>query len=327
MVEGGTDREKPPVWYQGARLVAFVAWFNSACFIIQINQILASPLYLWDKGWYYAWIARCKQQFGMLCVTLCQWFAPTVVVMSGDETTAHQIKIGAYDQIETHFDERMILVANHQIYADWLFMWWAAYTSRMHGAIYIILKASLKWIPIIGTGMQLFGFIFMKRNWEQDRPALEHRLRQLQRDKDWPVWLLIYPEGTNLSPTTIEKAKSYARKVKGPELNRVLLPRSTGLYYCVKNLKQTVDYLYDCTIAYEPIGDTIYAAKKYTLRSMFFENKPPKRVHVSTVPSFSRLLDANHLRCTGADMLQRTSQKMKQNSSSGSMTDLWRRIR
>lgn len=269
-----------PLWYQFTRLVAFVTYFNSACLIIQLNQIIGLPMYLYNKVWFYAWIARTKQQFGMTCVTICQWFSPTTVVVSGDETTAHQIKMGAYGRVETGFDERIILISNHQIYADWLFIWWAAYTSRMHGALYIVLKKSLKWIPVIGTGMQAFGFIFMARNWEHDRPALEHRLKQLEQDKDWPMWLLVYPEGTNLSPTTVGKSKAYAKKVEGPDLQRCLLPRSTGLRYCVANLKQTVNYVYDCTIAYEPIGSTIYAAQKYTLRSMFFEGKPPKKVHV-----------------------------------------------
>ncbi|CCG84891.2 protein of unknown function [Taphrina deformans PYCC 5710] len=270
----------PPIFYQFARLVLFVCYFNCVCCIIQINQLIGLPLYYYSKAWYYAWIARTKQQFGMVCVTITQWFAPTTVVVSGDDSTARLLKSGAYGRIETGFDERMVLISNHQIYADWLFMWWAAYTSRMHGAFYIILKDSLKWIPIIGTAMQLFGFIFMARNWEKDKPAMERRLTQLRTDKDWPMWLLLYPEGTNLSPTTIEKARAYAKKTDGPLLQRTLLPRSTGLRFCLDNLKETVDYLYDCTIAYEPIGETIFAAQKYTLRSLFLEGKPPKRVHM-----------------------------------------------
>ena len=271
---------KNSVLYQLTRLIAFVTYFNGVCCAIQMNQIMGLPLLLYKKAWFYAWIARTKQQFGMVCVTITQWFAPTTVVVSGDASCAHQINKGKYGQLETAFDERMILISNHQIYADWLFIWWAAYTSRMHGAIYIILKDSLKWVPVIGPAMQLFGFIFMARNWEKDRPALEHRLKQLEKDAEWPMWLLIYPEGTNLSPTTIEKARAYAKRTNAPELQRCLLPKATGLRYCVENLKQTVDCIYDCTIAYEPIGTTIFAAQKYTLRSMFFEGKPPKKVHM-----------------------------------------------
>lgn len=274
-----TATSRSPTWYKLARLLAFVCYFNAAICIIQINQWLGLPLYLYDKSWFYAWIARTKQQFGMVCVTIVQWFAPTRVIMTGDQSVAHQIKEGAYGRVETGFDERLILISNHQIYADWLFIWWAAYTSQMHGSIYIVLKDSLKWVPIIGPAMQLFGFIFMARNWTKDRPAIQHRLKQLQADKDWPMWLLLYPEGTNLSPTTIEKARAYAKKIDAPLLERTLLPRSTGMRYCVANLKKSVEYVYDCTIAYDPI-DSIFAAKKYTLRSMFFEGKPPKRVHM-----------------------------------------------
>lgn len=274
------DGAKASILYQIARMIAFTVYFNCACCIVQVNQILGAPLYLYDKAWYYAWIARTKQQFGMLCVTIIQWFAPTTVVVSGDATTAARLKLGAYGRLETGFEERIILISNHQIYADWLFMWWSAYTSRMHGAFYIILKDSLKWIPILGTGMQMFGFIFMARNWGKDQPAIKHRLDQLRADKDWPMWLLIYPEGTNLSPTTIERARAYAKKTDAPVLERTLLPRSTGLGFCLANLRDTVDFLYDCTIAYEPIGETIFAAQKYTLRSVFLEGRPPKRVHV-----------------------------------------------
>lgn len=279
MTDKDTGSVKSLLWYKLARLLAFICYFNAVISIIQINQLLGLPVLLFNKSWFYAWMARTKQQFGMVCVTIVQWFAPTRVVVSGDESTAHQIRRGASGRVVTDFDERLILISNHQIYADWLFIWWAAYTSRMHGAIYIVLKDSLKWVPVIGPAMQLFGFIFMARNWETDKPAIQHRLNQLQADKDWPMWLLLYPEGTNLSPTTIEKARAYAKKVDGPLLQRTLLPRTTGIRYCVENLKKTVEYVYDCTIAYEPI-DTIFAAQKYTLRSMFFEGRPPKRVHM-----------------------------------------------
>ena len=63
-----------------------------------------------------------------------------------------------------------------QLYSDWLYLWWIAYTARMHGYIYIILKESLKYIPLMGIGMQFYGFIFMARKWEQDEERLRYRL-------------------------------------------------------------------------------------------------------------------------------------------------------
>ena len=108
------------------------------------------------------------------------------------------------------------------------------------------------------------------------------------------MWLLLYPEGTNMSPTTIEKAQTYAKKVGGPHLKYTLLPKATGMRFCLQNLQDSVDYVYDCTIAYEPMGNTGFAAQLYTLKTLFvvihvavfsnvgslLEGMPPKAVHM-----------------------------------------------
>jgi lysocardiolipin and lysophospholipid acyltransferase len=66
-----------------------------------------------------------------------------------------------------------------------------------------------------------------------------------------PMWLLIYPEGTNLSANTRKASKKWAEKNNFPDLKRQLLPRSTGLLFCLQELRGTVDWIYDCTVAYE----------------------------------------------------------------------------
>ena len=96
---------------------------------------------------------------------------------------------------------------------------------------------------------------------ETDRPRLVHRLNKLKQKKTDPsgksyfdpMWLLLFPEGTNISGNGRRKSKSWADKkgLKDPE--HMLLPRSTGTFFCLNELKGTVDYVYDCTIAYEGI--------------------------------------------------------------------------
>lgn len=132
----------------------------------------------------------------------------------------------------------------------------------MHGHIYIILKESLKYIPLIGTGMMFYGFIFMSRKMATDRPRLSHRLNKLKKKKIDPrgntyfdpMWLLLFPEGTNLSTNGRKKSSQWAVKndIKDPE--HVMLPRSTGTYFCLTELKDSVEYVYDCTVAYEGIA-------------------------------------------------------------------------
>ena len=66
-----------------------------------------------------------------------------------------------------------------------------------------------------------------------------------------PMWLLIFPEGTNLSVNTKRRSDAYGQKVGIPPFRHALLPRSTGLFFCLQQLKGTVDWVYDCTVAYE----------------------------------------------------------------------------
>lgn len=183
----------------------------------------------------------------------------------------------------------------------------------MHGRVYIILKESLKYIPIIGPGMIFYGFIFLARNWAKDRPRLHHRLQQLTRaeagDKVLsPMWLLIFPEGTNLCPNGRKSSQKWAAKQGIPDMQHLLLPRATGLQFCLQEVRNTVDWVYDCTIAYEGIGlvhvreafaigaDVAlsrgeYGQDIYTLRSTYLRGQGPKslnmywrRFAVDTIP-------------------------------------------
>ncbi|KAL1596190.1 hypothetical protein SLS59_007888 [Nothophoma quercina] len=186
--------------------------------------------------------------------------------------------------------DRMVLMANHQLYTDWLYLWWIAYTNNMHGFVYIILKESLRNIPIIGWSAQFYNFIFLARNWEEDQRRFKKALARLNSVTQ-PMWLIIFPEGTNLSSTTREKSKAWAEKNKLQDMKHQLLPRSTGLRFCLNELKDTTEWLYDCTIAYEGVPPGQFGQDIFTLRSTFFEGRPPKsvnmhwrRFHISDIP-------------------------------------------
>lgn len=248
------------------RLAAFTTWINACIFTIHFTQILGSPLYLFNKDYYYAYMALTKQSFGLVATTTTAWFSPTVIRVSGDKSVRGQLLQTKDGRLETLFPERLVMIANHQIYTEWLYLWWVAYTSRMHGHVYIILKESLKYIPFVGPGMMFYGFIFMARNWAKDKARLQHRLQQLVKGRHGgpmsgisgiksldPMWLIIFPEGTNLSANTRNQSQRWADKQGIKNLEHQLLPRSTGLLYCLQELKDTVEWVYDCTLAYEGI--------------------------------------------------------------------------
>ena len=212
-------------------------------------------------------------------MTMTQWWAPTTVRISGDSSVRGQLLKTTDGSLYCNFPERMIMIANHQIYTDWLYLWWIGYTAGMHGRIYVVLKESLKRIPVIGWGMQFSQFIFLKRKWEQDKPRMAAHLQKFNNRKD-PMWLMMFPEGTNLADSTREASQQWAEKNGIKDMQHTLLPRSTGLQFILQELRQTVDYVYDCTIAYEGVPRGQFAQDIFTVGASYFGGRPPKSVNM-----------------------------------------------
>ncbi|KAL8926686.1 MAG: hypothetical protein Q9208_002760 [Pyrenodesmia sp. 3 TL-2023] len=286
-------RVKHGILVQAVRLLATLVWTFLVVCTINATQILGSPLYVINRDYYYAYMALTKQSFGIFIITITQWFSPTVIRISGDASVRGQLLQTEDGRLETRYPERLVMIANHQLYSDWLYLWWIAYTSLMHGHVFIILKESLKYVPVIGPGMMFYGFVFMARSWAKDRPRLQHRLRKLAQSRHGgpmsgkkgkesldPMWLMIYPEGTNLSGNTRKGSARWANKQRIKDFEHVLLPRSTGLLYCLQELKGSVEWVYDCTVAYEGIPRGAYGQDIFTLRSTYFQGRPAKSVNM-----------------------------------------------
>jgi len=264
---------------QAERAFSAASTLLSGMMAISATQFLGAPLKMLDPEFYNAYMAFTKQSFGVLITSMTQWWSPTVVRVSGDRSIPKQLFKRPDGSLECKFPSRLVMMANHQLYTDWLYLWWVSYTNNMHGYIYIILKESLKNIPIIGWGCQFYNFIFLKRDWEADKKSFEEHLSRLS-DANKPMWLLIFPEGTNLAKSTKEKSRQWAKKNGLVDMKHQLLPRSKGLQFCLKNLRDTTEWLYDCTIGYEGIPPGQFGQDIFTLRSSMFEGRPPKSVNM-----------------------------------------------
>ncbi|OAQ92571.1 1-acyl-sn-glycerol-3-phosphate acyltransferase 2 [Purpureocillium lilacinum] len=275
---------------QVLRGLAFTVYFTSCCLTIVVTQFIGAPLYFINRDWFYAYMAMTKRSFALTTTVMTQIWGPTTVRISGDESVAGQIKSTGSGGVQFSFPERLVLIANHQIYTDWLYLWWIGYVNQpaMHGHLYIILKESLRYIPLIGTGMMFYGFIFMSRKMATDQPRLAYRLNKLKQKRTDPkgkpyldpMWLLLFPEGTNLSGNGRRKSGQWAEKngLKDPE--HVMLPRSTGSFFCLNELRGTLDYVYDCTVAYEGIPRGKYGEEIFGLSSTYFQGRPPKSINL-----------------------------------------------
>lgn len=106
------------------------------------------------------------------------------------------------------------------------------------------MKDSLRKIQPFGYFMTLFQFLFLSRHWKEDQIRMRKTLDSILSTSPSKMAILIYPEGTNISEKTVQRSHSYADKVQRPKLKNVLLPHTTGLYFCVKALQSKLSNAY-----------------------------------------------------------------------------------
>ncbi|XP_027330375.1 probable 1-acyl-sn-glycerol-3-phosphate acyltransferase 4 isoform X2 [Abrus precatorius] len=146
--------------------------------------------------------------------------------------------------------ERVLLIANHRTEVDWMYLWDLALRKGRLGCIKYILKSSLMKLPIFGWGFHILEFIAVERKWEIDEQILHQKLSTLKDPHD-PLWLAIFPEGTDYTEKKSKDGKKFAAEAGLPVLTNVLLPKTKGFHACLEVLRGSLDAVYDVTIAYK----------------------------------------------------------------------------
>uniref|UniRef100_A0A8H8CPN0 Phospholipid/glycerol acyltransferase domain-containing protein n=1 Tax=Psilocybe cubensis TaxID=181762 RepID=A0A8H8CPN0_PSICU len=297
------SKRPPNTWLRFFQAFLFTILFNSACIMINGSQfVFLLPFrilpFRWSRKLYYAGIRYTKGAFGSLQILMCQWFAPTKLLITfetqgmgaftQEEIDKYILKDKEGNAVGLDLPTKFVLIANHQVYADWWYAWCLTYfmsPQGIHRYVYITLKKSLRWVPIVGWGMQFFKFIFLARSWASDRQQLARDLATLGREAERegkPLCFMLYPEGTLVSKDTRPKSKKYAEKMGITDMKHILLPRSTGLHYSLRSLAPRIPdlRLFDLTVAYPGIPPLGYGQDYYTLRSLFFDGVAPPAVHI-----------------------------------------------
>jgi lysocardiolipin and lysophospholipid acyltransferase len=146
--------------------------------------------------------------------------------------------------------ERVLLIANHRTEVDWMYLWDLALRKGCTGCIKYVLKSSLMKLPIFGWGFHVLEFISVERKWEIDEPIMRQMLSTFTDPAD-PLWLAVFPEGTDFTEEKCKKSQKFAAEGALPVLNNVLLPKTKGFQACLEILRESIDAVYDVTIAYK----------------------------------------------------------------------------
>ncbi|XP_051151038.1 probable 1-acyl-sn-glycerol-3-phosphate acyltransferase 4 [Andrographis paniculata] len=147
-------------------------------------------------------------------------------------------------------EERVLIIANHRTEVDWMYMWDLAIRKGCLGYLKYVLKRSLMKLPIFGWGFHILEFIPVHRNWEVDEPVMREMLSTFSDRRD-PLWLAVFPEGTDYTKEKCAKSQKFANENGLPVLKNVLLPKTRGFNACLEILRGSLDAVYDVTIAYK----------------------------------------------------------------------------
>ncbi|OIV99471.1 hypothetical protein TanjilG_17281 [Lupinus angustifolius] len=146
--------------------------------------------------------------------------------------------------------ERILLIANHRTEVDWMYLWDFASRKGCLGCIRYILKSSLMKLPIFGWAFHILEFIPVERKWDADKSTLNHMLSTFKDPQD-PLWLALFPEGTDFTEQKCLRSQKYAAEHGLPILTTVLLPKTKGFCTCIQELRGSLDAVYDVTIGYK----------------------------------------------------------------------------
>lgn len=127
--------------------------------------------------------------------------------------------------------------------------------------------------------MQLACFVYIRRNWRDDMKTFTKYLTYIS-DLGYKFSLILFPEGTDFTPTTKENSDRFAEKNGLVKYDYVLHPRTTGFTYIASQLLKTrsLDAVYDVTIIYP---DSVPQNEKMLFNGVF-----PKQVYVHFVRYF-----------------------------------------
>lgn len=101
--------------------------------IVQLWGIVLLPF----RPLYRRYMRFSQRLFGSLMLVVTYILAPLQINLSG----CHQ---------ELQADTFAPIMANHQIYTDWWYVWLFGWFRNAHGELKIILKDSLKHVPVMG---------------------------------------------------------------------------------------------------------------------------------------------------------------------------------
>ncbi|KAH9387397.1 lysocardiolipin and lysophospholipid acyltransferase [Nematocida major] len=160
-----------------------------------------------------------------LIMRACMWMART-----GNPHAVEIVGFSGANSGTFSKNESIIVVSNHICSFDTVLLFMVS--DRLGKSPRFVAKSGLRWIPVVGWGMLLSNYLFVKRAWREDSA----RMRRWCQNQNSAVSLILYPEGSRYTEKKREKSAEFSRRKNLPVLENVLFPRTKGYSLCVETL-------------------------------------------------------------------------------------------
>ncbi|XP_070557127.1 1-acyl-sn-glycerol-3-phosphate acyltransferase epsilon-like [Ptychodera flava] len=230
------------VYLQALRFAvpAFVMLGTSPCYVATLLvpwRVISAIL---PTRWYHAVDDVMYSCYQRMVVFFYEHYTGLEVVLYGD-----------VDCLEKK--ENVIYICNHQSTIDWIVSDLVSIRQGSLGHLRYVLKDGLKYFPLYGAYFAMHGGVYVKRSGQFKTDTFTKRLEKFPKH-NIPLWLVIFPEGTRYNPElpdVIKKSQGFAYSSGLTVLNQVLTPRVKATAASLHELRNYIDAVYDCTIAYE----------------------------------------------------------------------------
>jgi len=227
----GLVRVLPTVVFLGSSLLGLNAAQAASVLVRPFSRKHFRAFNRWAANLYWNW-----------CVRLSELTHGVSVEFSGDDVPA---------------GENAIVVSNHQQMPDITFLMFLARDKGRLGDMKWMLKDVIKYVPGVGWGLYFLDSFFVERDWARDRATIEATFSRIIED-GIPLWLMLFAEGTRLTPAKLAKSQEFARSRGLQPTAHVMLPRTKGFAASVQGLRRHLDAVYDVTIGYEQGVPTLW---------------------------------------------------------------------
>jgi len=220
----------------------------------------AVPLIFFNRAYYFRYCSMAMGSYLTMASCLLEDFLGIKIIVTGDINLRKS-------------QERSIIILNHRTRLDWMFIWPLYSRFQSLDKLKVVLKAELKHVPGPGWSMQHAGYVFLQRSMAKDEQTMRD-MSLYYKECRLPFSLLIFPEGTNLTPETLLKSDKFAQDNNVKPYEYCLHPRTTGFKYLLNTMRKDgiIDNVDDITVAYE--------GEKYPVSELdFVQGLIPKAVH------------------------------------------------